>query len=613
MIDQWLYKLWAEAIPPKPVASIVEWCRLHLKLPGSARSESYNPDISPWGKTPLDAPIYGLRRGTFIKPVQAGGSVVGEGLIAYALSTWSAGDVQYNWPNDTAAADRWDERVEKILKACPLLMCRTDPSRFKWMKGLVVFPHANFIMQGINTPRSVASRSIRLQVNEELHIQENGWEDGKLEQATGRLTAVWNSVQLNISNAGKEGSDLHKLFLNGTQEHWEVKCPGCGLYHRMRTRWEKEKPELGGLRYNSEGCKSENGSYNYEKLKGTIFYQMPCGYKVHDDVSERRRLSLSGRYSEPDNKSAPATERSWTLEAVSVDYIDWLGLIMQKHKALASLRRGDHEPWNVYQKERECIFTSDETRPVVNKLTLSNEVKKNREGLPNKTCRFAAGDRQRGTFSQGELPHWWLLIVDVELMPDNKIHVMVVFEGKLLTDLDLAQTIQEHKVVPTCVVLDSGWDTTNVYQVCLRNGYSAIKGEPIALFAHPSEGKKIYSVEKPLHSMVNRPPIYDYLLVNMVYVPNPFEPMFWHYSKLGAFERLEWLRSSPDIKLIIPSDVSQDFISHMGSWIRDEKEKKDSSERVTQWKQTRERDDLYVLFFLYCNFNGKGRTGWGSG
>src|SRR5204863_1720207 len=227
-------------------------------------------------------------------------------------------------------------------------------------------------------------------------------------------------VVFNITNAGRKGSELHQAFAGGTQRHWEVKCLGCGKYHRLRARWEPDKPDLGGLRYNMDACRREDGEVDYDKLRSTIRYQMPCGFVVRDGVKERRALSLSGRYSSGDNPGAPRGEESYTLEAVSVDYIPWLELVRTKHLALRSMKRGDPKPFFDYLREQECRFVDPgEDRPTLRSVQISQQPK-NREGLPHRQARFASVDRQRGSIEHGELPHWWLFIQDVAIEKDEK-------------------------------------------------------------------------------------------------------------------------------------------------------------------------------------------------
>lgn len=577
-------------VPPARCVDVVEWARVNVRLPGSARAEEFDPMITPWTREPITRIDDGVtKRTTFVKPVQAGGSVVGEIAVAYWISQ-KAGDVQYNWQNDDNADERYEKRIERILRACRPVMAKWPEDRHKAKKGLVIFPHCNLMVQGVFTDRRVASDSVKYQVNEEVHDEE-GWKPGQLSKAFGRLTAYWDSVSFVISNAGRKNSELHKEFDSGSCQRWEVRCPGCGRFHTMRTRWEDQKPELGGLRYDSDGCKRESGGFDYGKLVGTLRYQMPCGYSVPEDVAARRALSLSGRYGDPTNPGAPKNRRSYTLEAVSVDYIPWIDLVMQKHEALRALKYGDPDPWKTYLRERECIFADDSDRPTVGKIILSS-VKKDRAGLDGRMARFAAVDRQQGSLVKGEVPHWWVVIRDVMPNSDSRL----VFEGKILTDEDVADVMQRHEVCPRHVVADSGDDTTHVYQFCLRYGYNAIKGADQPWFTHEEEDtsdptgrrkvkfRKIYSPEKPLHGMLNAPPTQENKLD---------EPQFWLYSKAGIRDRLHWLRSSKSIKWEVPGDASQDYIAHMESEVLED-DRDSRGYEVKVWKQIRERNDLFV-------------------
>lgn len=576
-------QLWSTAQPPVSEQSGVEWCEHYLRLPGSARSERYDSSITPWAREPLERATSGeCRTVTFVKPVQSGGSVAGEAAICFWLGTESGGDIQYNWEDDEKADDRFDKRFERILKKCKPVMDRA-PSTLKhdgyWKKGLILFPHCNFTMQGVFTAKNVSSDTIRFQVNEEIHA----WEPGRLAAADGRLTAVWNAVQFNISNAGAKGSQLEAKFLEGTQQHWDVKCPQCGEYHTMRTRWDSKRPELGGLRYDADGCRLPDGEYDYNKLAKTIRYQMPCGYQVRDEPRARRALSLSGQYSEPRNKGASLLNRSYALEAVAVDYISWLGLIQEKHAALRAMRLGDPEPYRRYVTERECRFWDEEERPVVGIVTVNMKIRKNRDGLKDRVVRFGALDKQRGNLSRrGELPHWWGVIRDF----DAKGNSLLVFEGKIETDEEAADVMKRHSVKPTCVVVDSGdgASTTEVYAFCLRYGFNAIKGGEQSFFTHDNGSRKIFSPEKPLHSMINAQPKCD--------DPRD-EPLFWLYSKSGIRERLHWLRGGGSVKWEVPGDVSDDYKSHMEAEELEEK-KLPSGEIVRKWIQRKRRNDLFV-------------------
>lgn len=577
-----------EAIPPEQESSVVEFGRRFVRLIGSARSEAFHPDITPWTRTPIECTDDGVTRHvTFIKPVQSGGSSVGEIALCRWISVHSGGDIQYNWEDDLKAKERWDRRVEKILKACPTVISRWPSDRFKAGKGNVIFAHCNLTVQGVHAESNVASDSVRFQINEEIH----NWQAGRLSQAHRRTTAFWNSIIVDISNAGVKGDQLHESFNAGTQEHWEVKCPGCGSYHVMRTRWDDKHPEMGGLRYDADAHRTPGGGYDYNGLLPTIRYQMPCGFTVLDDTAARRALSLSGRYGEPRNPGASRTHRSFTLEAISVDYIPWVELIRKKHAALRALKYGDPEPWKRYLQEDECRFWDPEDRPIVNRVIVQSGIRKNREGLPDRFSRFFAIDRQRGTMAAGELPHWWQVIRDVKANGDS----LLVWEGKCLTDDDVIGVLREHGCLMRCGVADSSHDTTHVYSFCLRHGIHAIKGSGENFFRHELENgaRRIFSPWKPLHEMIGAPPIFEYKQeADGSYQPNPDEPRFWFYSANGIRERLHWLRNSGSVAWEVPADVSEDYQQHMEAWELEEQRAGKSNEVQHVWVQRKKRDDL---------------------
>lgn len=573
---------------------MVAWAEeSEFRLPGSAISERFVCALTPWVRDPLETAGDALTRiCTLVKPVQCGGSAVGEIALCYWLSTENTGEIQYNWSDDQAAKKRWDKRIERILKACPSVLARWPTKRDKAQKCLVIFPHCSLTVQGVKSADNLDSDSIRFQINEEIH----SWDTGRLEKAYRRKTAAAFPKTLNISNAGRVKDQLHVAFLEGTQEHWEVKCPGCGAYHVMQTAWDPKKPDLGGLRYNSKDAKNGGGpgtDYDYNRLAGTIRYQMPCGHEVRDNPAERRALSLSGRYGKPRHKGAHLSNRSFTFEAVAVDYIPWLVLIQEKHQALRALKYGDPEPYIRYLQERECRFWDPEERPLTGKIVLNTAITKDRDGLPDRALRLFALDRQQGELSnqaRPELPHWWLVIRDVKPNGDSRL----VFEGKIHTDEDVIATLDRHNCLRRHGVADSGADTTHVYAFCLKYGISAIKGSSELKFAHrvpdpanPDEEITIYrifSVEKPLHEMIGAPPARDNIFD---------EPQFFFYSKVGIRERLHWLRAGGLVKWEVPGDVSEDYQRHMEAEELMERTGP-RGETIHEWVQHKKRNDLFV-------------------
>jgi hypothetical protein len=609
------------------LGSYSEWCAGNVRVENSVLVESGSLDLSEtsWGIDVLndcdpEAWKKGITRhnspekittpvfySTLVKPVQAGGSTFGEAAICAWLFFLKRGEIQYNWPTDQKAKERWKKRFQKILEASKSILALLPNDQTKYQTCLIILERLNMMMQGVDVVDNLASDSVVAQVNEELH----NWTPGRLALAYGRTTASqskWFHI-LNISNAGKKGDQLHKALLSGTNREWQVKCAGCGLYHAMRTRWEDHRPDLGGLRYDSTGSRREDGTYDYNKLAPTIRYQMPCGFELRDDLKARRALSATGRYSEPRNTGAHSSEESRTLEAVSVHYISWRTLIKEKHDALRDLHFGKPEAWETYQRERECRFVDPNDRPLVQNIVTRPEVKKNRDGLANRLGRFYALDWQRGRKDDEVLdlrnPHWWLLIVDVAA-ESGRIKIQLVFEGHVLTDGDVLRILDEHGIKKDEArhfgVADCTYDKAKVQAFCFANGINAGFASGSDFFTHNGV-KQVYSEEKVLALTLNVALKYPLVSVKsrkgekvfIEQVPDKREPMFWLFSKFGVMDLFEHLRTAPGIDMIIPHDVSNAFRAHMESWMLDRKQMPDGS-IVIDWKQIREADHLYILF-----------------
>ncbi len=589
--------LWGYILAYPPAKQpIVPWAEENFKIPATVGNVSkYESSLTPWTREPLESAASGLVRCmTVVLPVQSGKSTIGEILKCYWIQ-FEQGYIQENWEDDKKAWERYSKRIFPILKACPPVMERIGAARSEDRTNarvcLIVLPNIILQVQGQFESNNLDSDSVRLQINEEIH----GWKPGHLAKAYNRTTRFWDHVIVNISNASEYGDQLHQAYEEGTQQKWEVKCPGCGQYHQMQIRWDDRHPELGGLRYESED--GQRGSvYDYQRLEKTIRYQMPCGYLVKDNPRERRALSLTGRYSSPQNEGAKLDNRSHSMEAVSVDYIPWLKLIQEKHSALKALRYGDIEPWKKYLTERECRFWNPDDRPTVGLLILSKQIKKSREGLKDRHGRYFAMDWQQGTARLGEFPHWWMVIRDV--MPNGDS--LLVWEGKCLND-DLAiEVLDDHGCLHRHGVADSGWDTTRIYQFCLKHGINAIKGEELPTFPHVEDTgdrdqfgepikvriSRVYEQERPLWKQANWPgPTQQ----------NPIdEPVFFRYSKPGIRERLHFLRTSKHIKWEVPSDISDDYKKHMEAEQIEDKVSPSTGRREVIVKQLSKANHLLV-------------------
>jgi hypothetical protein len=563
-----------------------------MRTPKSVRSSTFQISVAPW----LEEPIRCFcdegetRENTLVKPIQTGGSTAGEGGILYDI-IWRRGLTHYNWEDNDKARRRFDERIESILKACaPVAEKLARLPLYDATKCEIDFGNVYLRVQGAFDSSNLDSDSVPLQYNEELH----NWKSGHMAKARGRGSAVWNFKMNNISNAGAKGGELQESFLAGTQKHWENLCPGCGLYHRMRTEWDDANPKLGGLRYDTF---KHGNEYDYNRIEPTVRFQMPCGFEVPmQDIMLRRQLSAQGRYSKGDNLGAPKKLQSWTYQAVSVDFINWLDLIMEKHKALRALRLGDVEPWRKYRVERECLFYDANEAPWGGTINITSGVRKKREGLPDPKIRMFALDHQQGKQHENELPHWWGVIRDVKI-EDESLRSLLVDETKLDLDDDIANWLfEDYKCLPWQGVADTGDEATPRYIFCLQYGINGIKGRKAESFTHRTISGSVqrsYSPESALHAILRRAPKYPYVRTTSgLLLPDPREPMFWLYSKYGIRERLHWMRTQTTYET--PEDVSEAYKLHQKAEQRVERPHPRLNTKIVEYIERNSNNHQYV-------------------
>jgi hypothetical protein len=599
---------------PQPLPPVIEWAEANVHLFGS-QGEMYSADNTPWTRFPIelcDNPA--MHSITLVKPIRTGGSAAGHVVMCRWIVTGHGG-IQYNWPKDEKAEEMWDKEIDRILRNCPAVR-RIIPSggmdRFKAQKGLIIFPNTSLTVQGVWTEDALDSDTVPYQINEEIHA----WKPGHLAKAYGRGEGCDFPIRLNISNAGVEGDQLHQQFLAGTQRQWEVLCPGCKKYHIMRTRWAPSRPELGGLWYDHDQARREDGTYDYNIVKRTLIFKMPCGCIVHDDVNERRALSMSGRYSEPFNTGATPGNESMTYQAVACHKTNWLALVEQRNQALRARKTGDEQTWKIYIQQRECLFYSDELIPFQGQIVVNSAVRKNREGLKDRAVRLWAADKQRGYKHLGQLSHYWLVIEDVLQNCSSQI----VFEGLVQTDSELISVLDDHECKHSDGVIDASWDTKTVLEFCYRNGLNAVMGNVSGkgYFTHTmydgSRVQKYYSPNKLVHAELNMPPRFDYIATREGYVANSEEPVVIFYNKAGLLANHFFIRDHkkfvmangaamkppriPEpweyIERVIPGDVSEEFKLQNESWERVPNLRPKTNDEVEGFRKMRKDDHLLM-------------------
>lgn len=576
----------ADANFPKPDRRpTTQWLEEEaFRLPGSLRSDRLRVDMSPWLRLPFDfCDDPEVRRLTVIGPIQSGKSTLGEGFIGRAMAT-DPGNLLYSWEDEVKAEQIWNERIEKTIRQARQIRHRLPPPTVKQRRMEIQFRDGFYLrIQGVNAAKSRQSRSVRYLVNEEM----KDWKPGAREDLGNRVAAAWNSFELDISPGGIVGDETHRAWRASSQHVHHIRCPECGELQVPRFRTEKGRP--GGLFFcdpESEEelakCKPE-GEYDYNQIAAHCYYECEhCAHRIHDTPTARRKLAETGEYVCMNPGASTRHKGAW-WHSIVVPWVPWVTLISKFHNAVTAMRYGDIEPMKEFVQKREAEFWSDDMElETESTVSVSSGIRKSREGLGDHAqFRFMACDKQRGSPRDGEAPHYWVVIRDWK--PGQ---TALLFEGKVQTDEELEALREDHGVEPFLVSIDSGDGMTaiDVYRLCAKCGYVALKGEDKAAYTHVlSTGEKVrrrYSPEQVAYATGENG---EQIPISLVL-----------YSKQGIRDALHYLRNAPDFDYQTPEDISDDYRKHQDAEQLVDWHIPRTGQKIKVWKQVRKRNDLFV-------------------
>lgn len=570
---KWLDDAFAAALPLPDRRPLWQWAEEHVKLPFSLRAERFDMSLTPWLREPAEWITDGVTKElTLIKAVQGAGSTLGEIAIPYWLCN-DPGPLMYNWETDDKAKEIWDERTSELFEKCGALnaVLSAQPKN-KRKRAHVVLPGGHFfIQQGVNARKKVQSKSIRYLVNEEVW----DWEAGRLDDARKRVTASWNSFVLNISQGSIVNDQLDRAHKDGTMHELEAACPFCGHYQQLSFDRPRDG-KAGGLYFDSSK-KRDNGEYDFPELLKTVGYQCEkCEQLIHDEPRHRRSMAMSCRYVQT-NPDAPAWRKSAHYNALIVEWIPWATLVEEYLKALRALRFGDVEPIIEFDQKRKAVAYDPEKRPMVTTIKVIEGLSK-REPLPDATDRYMTVDVQQD--------HFWVVIRDW-----RQDACRLLFEGKVRLVEDIESLRIEYETEARYVLMDSGYKATEVYQICARYGYTAIKGEDRGYYIHEVtdlRGRVLGKERKVFSPLQYVDPFIGTKDQNRTKV------VLMLYSKQGIRDRWHHLVNAEGFSWETPGDVSEDYKLHMQSEELRDWHKPRTGERFKVWFQVRKRNDLFV-------------------
>lgn len=363
-------------------------------------------------------------------------------------------------------------RLQEAFDECEPVKLKLPTDRHGRKILEINFSNMPFMAIGSNSKSKLQSKPVKYLFLDEVR----NYPPGAFEMVGKRTRTFWNYRKIIISTPAMREDHVHRAFLAGDQRYYYVPCPACRKEQHLV--WAQ-------MKWDETDFTRPNGQWNYDALAETVRYEcVHCAHKIPDQAPIRREMGASGRWVRH-NLNAPSNRVSFTWNAMLPHWVKWRDLVEEFLKAKDAIKVGAveplksfiteslGEPWEErYEEEREEIVVSDYKKDDV---------------WPEESQRFITVDVQKD--------HFWAVCRAWARSGESKL----VWEGKMLTFEEIHDLQLRLQIKGWRVLIDSGYNATQIYEQCVKYKWIALKGEDREYFSHHKKGKsfrRIYSTQQ---------------------------------------------------------------------------------------------------------------------
>jgi phage terminase large subunit GpA-like protein len=271
------------------------WAEQNLVLNESALSNGkWRPDTAPWQPEIMDAvkdPT--VEKIVIMSASQGGKNVIVNTIIGYYVDVDPC-PIMLIEPSLELAEDYSKRRLAPLISDTRVLREKIHEAKSRDSNNTILlklFPGGSLNLVGANSPRSLASKPIRVVIADEIDGFElsAGKEGDPLKLADRRSTTYWNRKKIYVSTPVLAGfSRIEQEFLKGTQERWNIECPNCGDYQYINMQGIKFKHEQDAkgnykawdITFQCPACLEKFDEYTWKQQPGKWVAYNPAAKKV---------------------------------------------------------------------------------------------------------------------------------------------------------------------------------------------------------------------------------------------------------------------------------------------------------------------------------------------
>lgn len=440
-----------------------------------------------------------IRTVAVYKSIQTAGTLLGDIFIPWIISN-CPGPIQLSFATDEMVKIHVNNRLYPLLKNVKSIKHLVPEQERDLTNTGVQFPHMTLYCNG-EKESAFQAKSIQYAICDEVHL----YDRGRLDQALNRTSAFdrrGNSKHLIISQPGEELDDMDKIFVDGTQEHWCVRCEGCKEYFYPVWREQRKDGSYYGMLWDSNEITRPDGKrYNIPETLKTVRYEcVHCGHKHLYSKELFKRWNDTGKYVSYNN-TGNRVIRSFRWNAIPLQ--PWDDLVTKYLKARELQEFGIHENIiNFYQQQ--IAKPKNSAMKEVEKGFIRTEVYNVADKWEDGFIRFMTIDVQKY--------HFWVVIR--EWACDGRSRQL--YFGKCETVNEIKDLQAKNGIANNCVFVDCSWsekegEVHKIWEMIDSNMWVGLKGANqwnMDGFDHKSKRgedvKLFYSVPKRFPNAKNR-------------------------------------------------------------------------------------------------------------
>jgi hypothetical protein len=451
-------------------------------------------------------------------------------LFVEVTSLWAIanepGPIMWTQQDDDSAKEHTKGRYRGLLRACDQVSRLLPRDRHDRSTNEIYFGDFYLLINGANL-NNLQSKSIRWKLNSECWL----WKQGLLTHARRRVSAY---ARDGISKI------LNKLWHEGTQEAWSVPCAGCGGLHALDFfgRMANDEKERAGVIWAAD-AQREDGSWSEIRVRESVRWKCPtCGHEHENTARTRAAWNAGGDYIKR-NEESDGRHRSFNWNALIAE--DLGGLAMEFISASTYKKRGVIQPLKDFYMQRLALSWKDMddtlgrvATVVLSDYTLATVADSPLAKIENEARRYMTIDRQRD--------HFWAVVRAWRSDGTSRL----LWRGRIST-VEQAEEIRiKYGVEKQLCGEDAQYSTDQVYQDCVRYGWTALHGSGENNFIHHIGKQKVMRY---------------YSALKFSQVPGGMARyMFWASDPVK--DVLAGLRGSPGWE--ISGDVGEQYLRQLG-------------------------------------------------